>query len=168
MAELNHDALVKMITEQQWWFGASELHGILSALCSLNQARQWSSVLAMPSDDAPGKQLIPELLQHIDTRLQGSDLSFRLLLPENVTLAERAEALRDWAQGFSLASLFLREKHLLMPLSEEGQEFLHDLSEIQKLDYALQDSEENQQLLTDLEEHCRLGSLLLFAETHQK
>ena len=83
-------------------------------------------------------------------------------MPEDGTLAARAEALAAWAQGFTVAI------HWLQPeLEDDARAFLADLEEIGKLDYDLDDNEENRRQLTSLEEHCRMGALLIYTENHK-
>ena len=140
-AQPRYDALADLIAAREWWFAASEAHGILSALIACNH----------------------RLSLQIEETLAADALAYQLLLPEDGALAARAEALAAWAQGFTVAV------HWLHPaLDEDARAFLADLEEIGKLDYDLEDNEDNRRQLISLEEHCRMGALLIYAECHQK
>lgn len=158
-----YDALAALIATREWWFGASEVQGILSALVACNQGGRWAEILfAQGEIDTIAHEAFDRLSLQIEETLAADALSYQLLLPEDSTLAARAEALAVWAQGFAVAI------HWLQPeLEDDARAFLADLEEIGKLDYDLDDNEENRRQLTSLEEHCRMGALLIYTECHK-
>ncbi len=158
-----YDALAALIAAREWWFGASEVQGILSALVACNQGGRWAEILfAQGEIDSIAHEAFDRLSLQIEETLAADALSYQLLLPEDGTLAARAEALAAWAQGFTVAI------HWLQPeLEDDARAFLADLEEIGKLDYNLDDNEENRRQLTSLEEHCRMGALLIYTENHK-
>ncbi len=158
-----YDALAALIATREWWFGASEVQGILSALVACNQGGRWAEILfAQGEIDTIAHEAFDRLSRQIEETLAADALSYQLLLPEDGTLAARAEALAAWAQGFTVAI------HWLQPeLEDDARAFLVDLEEIGKLDYDLDDNEENRRQLTSLEEHCRMGALLIYTENHK-
>ena len=158
-----YDALAALIATREWWFGASEVQGILSALVACNQGGRWAEILfAQGEIDTIAHEAFDRLSRQIEETLAADALSYQLLLPEDGTLAARAEALAAWAQGFAVAI------HWLQPeLEDDARAFLADLEEIGKLDYDLDDNEENRRQLTSLEEHCRMGALLIYTENHK-
>ena len=158
-----YDALAALIAAREWWFGASEVQGILSALVACNQGGRWAEILfAQGEIDSIAHEAFDRLSLQIEETLAADALSYQLLLPEDGTLAARAEALAAWAQGFTVAI------HWLQPeLEDDARAFLADLEEIGKLDYDLDDNEENRRQLTSLEEHCRMGALLIYTENHK-
>ena len=158
-----YDALAALIATREWWFGASEVQGILSALVACNQGGRWAEILfAQGEIDSIAHEAFDRLSRQIEETLAADALSYQLLLPEDGTLAARAEALAAWAQGFTVAI------HWLQPeLEDDARAFLVDLEEIGKLDYDLDDNEENRRQLTSLEEHCRMGALLIYTECHK-
>jgi len=158
-----YDALAALIATREWWFGASEVQGILSALVACNQGGRWAEILfAQGEIDSIAHEAFDRLSRQIEETLAADALSYQLLLPEDGTLAARAEALAAWAQGFTVAI------HWLQPeLEDDARAFLVDLEEIGKLDYDLDDNEENRRQLTSLEEHCRMGALLIYTENHK-
>ena len=139
-AQPRYDALADLIAAREWWFAASEAHGILSALIACNHGGRWPEILfAQGEVDAIAHEAFDRLSLQIE------------------------EALAAWAQGFTVAV------HWLHPaLDEDARAFLADLEEIGKLDYDLEDNEDNRRQLISLEEHCRMGALLIYAECHQK
>ena len=158
-----YDALAALIAAREWWFGASEVQGILSALVACNQGRRWAEILfAQGEIDTIAHEAFDRLSLQIEEALAADALSYQLLLPEDGTLAARAEALAAWAQGFAVAIHWLQPK-----LEDDARAFLADLEEIGKLDCDLDDSEENRRQLTSLEEHCRMGALLIYTENHK-
>lgn len=158
-----YDTLAALIATREWWFGASEVQGILSALVACNQGGRWAEILfAQGEIDSIAHEAFDRLSRQIEETLAADALSYQLLLPEDGTLAARAEALAAWAQGFTVAI------HWLQPeLEDDARAFLADLEEIGKLDYDLDDNEENRRQLTSLEEHCRMGALLIYTENHK-
>ena len=158
-----YDALAALIATREWWFGASEVQGILSALVACNQGGRWAEILfAQGEIDTIAHEAFDRLSRQIEETLAADALSYQLLLPEDGDLAARAEALAAWAQGFTVAI------HWLQPeLEDDARAFLADLEEIGKLDYDLDDNEENRRQLTSLEEHCRMGALLIYTENHK-
>ena len=158
-----YDALAALIATREWWFGASEVQGILSALVACNQGGRWAEILfAQGEIDSIAHEAFDRLSLQIEETLAADALSYQLLLPEDGTLAARAEALAAWAQGFAVAIHWLQPK-----LEDDARAFLADLEEIGKLDCDLDDSEENRRQLTSLEEHCRMGALLIYTENHK-
>ena len=142
----HYDALEALIRERGWWFAASEAHGMQSALVACGSGARWPEILfAQGEVDALAREAFDRLAAQIEETLAGEALDYQLLLPEEGTLAARAEALVAWVQGFTVAA------HWLNP----------------KLDDRLADSEENRQMLTGLEEHCRMGALMLYAYCHR-
>lgn len=167
MNKLNEQALQTLISQHQWWFTPSELHGILTALTVFNRIADWPAILSLGNDEY-ANQLIPELQQHIESSLASNELNYQLLLADDTQISDYAESLAMWAQGFSLALNYLREQSHLSKLDTSSQDFCNDLAEIGKLDSAIPDSEENRQKLIELEEHARMGALMVFASTHKK
>lgn len=157
----DHAAWQQYIDEQEWWFSASELHGILSALLAFNQNNAKDALLGGNIGETA---FLSELSPHIEQALSGESLSYQLLLPEESNNAQRAEALVQWVQGFLLATGYC-EKTAALQLDSDAQGFVNDLRAFANLDTMIDDSEESQTELMALEEHCRMGALLLYANS---
>ena len=88
------------------------------------------------------------------------DFQFQLLLPdENDPLAERAQALSEWCEGFTqgitLAGIDYNQLQ-----EEDAQEALQHLTEFAQLDYhALQIEEEDEHALMEVSEYARMAVL---------
>lgn len=164
MSTLDYDRLSHLIKQQRWWFCAAELHGILTALIAIDAQNQSYALLSLNAQNKIASELISRLSKNIEDSLSGSDLDFELLLPEEKSLSERAEALAFWAEGFYLALEYTQK---INQLDEDCQDFIHDISEIARLDSHLFASEQNEQMLDTLKEHCRMGALMLYAACHR-
>ncbi|MDO5091169.1 MAG: UPF0149 family protein [Cardiobacteriaceae bacterium] len=160
----NHAALQNLVEQHEWWFTASEAHGILSALVAFHHA---DAAPALLGDAASVGDWLPALLRRLDEALSGDELAYQLWLPENADSAQRAEALVQWTLGFLLATNYC-ERNFALKLDSEAQDFVNDLQAISQLDTDIDDSEDNQAELTDLEEHCRMGALLLYATSRTR
>ena len=113
-----YDALAALIATREWWFGASEVQGILSALVACNQGGRWAEILfAQGEIDSIAHEAFDRLSLQIEETLAADALSYQLLLPEDGTLAARAEALAAWAQGFAVAIHWLQPKTTPAPSS---------------------------------------------------
>lgn len=157
----SHSSLHALANEQEWWFAASECHGILSALVALTHQNGWRDILF--AGNAPtSAAFIPAWCDNLDAALASPELAYRLLLPEDGNCRDRAQALVQWTEGFLLAVHYLQRTHDLR-LDAEEQAFIEDLQQLATLDSDLADDEDNLRQLTDLEEHCRMGVLMLHA-----
>lgn len=160
---LDYAAMQMLIEHQDWWFTPAEAHGMLTALVAGNHADDWQILLFPGTNiDDTAKKTMRALIAHIDQALAKNDLRFQLMLPEDATPSERAEALTFWVQGFKIAITSLRERNLIK-LDKDCLEFIADLDAFAELDTQLPDNDENLLLLAELEEHCRMGALMLYA-----
>ena len=160
----DHSSLQNLIDQHEWWFGASEAHGILSALVAFNHADAATTLLG--NQAANGKWL-PLFCRHLDEALSGEELAYQLLLPDGDDNAKYAESLVQWVQGFLLATGYC-QRTFSLHLDEEAQDFMNDLKAISQLDTDIDDSEDNQAELAELVEHCRMGALLLYAASRTR
>ena len=162
---LDYAAMQMLIEHQGWWFAPAEAHGMLTALVAGNHADDWQFLLFPGTTiDETAKKTMQALIAHIDQSLAGNDLRFQLMLPQDTTPSERAEALTFWVQGFKIAINSLRERNLVK-LDEDCLDFIADLEAFAELDTQLPESDENLLLLAELEEHCRMGALMIYAYT---
>lgn len=160
-ATFDYAMLRDHIDEEGWWFAASEVHGILSALVALNHADAWREMLFAGRPPASADFFAP-FCKDLEAVLASDDLAYALLLPEEGSCAARAEALVQWAEGFLLAVHFCKQ-HFAVSLDAQAQGFVTDVTEIATLDTDVGEDEESQTALTDVEEHCRLGVMMLYA-----
>jgi uncharacterized protein YgfB (UPF0149 family) len=144
----------------------SELHG---ALCG------WLAGGGKNAPDWPARVLVddqlsvPEAGSTLDelrlasaAQLEDRDFDFDLLLPEDVSLSERAEGLFGWCRGF--LGGFGLAAGAEPPLSEEGQEALNDMARLAQASAESSDDEEDEDALAELEEFVRVAVLLLHGD----
>lgn len=118
-----------------------------------------------PRDEESAERFLAWRRQTLDA-LAASDLDFEPLLPDELfSLAERAQGLKDWTQGF----LEVVEDAGDAPRREWSaalREALEDLEGLAAMEADLEDSTENENDLFALIEHARLAAMLLYTELH--
>ncbi|OHV09014.1 UPF0149 family protein [Kushneria phosphatilytica] len=99
-------------------------------------------------------------------RLSAAEMSFEPLLPDELfSLSERAQALREWCQGFNEVVEDVDEE-------QRGQwpamltEALGDLGQMTAIETDLADTRENENDLFALTDHARMAALMLYTEQH--
>lgn len=146
----------------------SELHGSLCGYLAgggtLN-ADGWLRQLALDDDgaSASGSDALDRLRSATLAQLTAQDFDFQLLLPDDdAPLAERADALIAWCNGF------LGGFGLAAPesdaLSDEAAEALHDLGRIAASDLAYDESDADEDALAEIVEFVRVAALLLHGD----
>ena len=144
----------------------SELHGVMCGyLCAgaTNEGEAYLRALITNKNDPDLRRAALALfgVYAISQQQMGSfDFQFQLLLPdENDPLAERAQALSEWCEGFTqgitLAGIDYNQLQ-----EEDAQEALQHLTEFAQLDYhALQIEEEDEHALMEVSEYARMAVL---------
>ncbi|MBT4605776.1 MAG: UPF0149 family protein, partial [Thiotrichales bacterium] len=98
-------------------------------------------------------------------QLNDAELHFQLLLPEEVSLVERTEALAAWCEGFLYGYGIAVANRKENP-GETERELLQDLMEISRASFEGEESDEDEMDFIQIVEHIRMGALLLYEETH--
>jgi len=150
---------------------AAEAHGILAgALCSSRDYGLIEWLGEILPDDAPDTEALQSpVLQNIYSSmvrtLVGSDADFEPLLPDDdAPLAERADALSHWCQGF-LYGLGSGTTPDPGNVSIEAGEIIRDFTEITHVGVdADEQNEENEVAFAEVVEFVRVGVQLLFVE----
>lgn len=147
---------------------ASECHGILcGALCvhDVYSAESWLRDVSpeQTPDAAPGP--FASLVSETMADLRGDQMRFGLLLPDDsVPIAERAESLGSWCEGF-LYGLTTSGNIQQVKLSDDVEEILRDFAEISRAAPDDGDSdEENEAAYAELVEFVRVGAQLVHDE----
>jgi yecA family protein len=149
----------------------SELHGILSGMVTGGMHldnQDWINSLAdfINSGDKfpePVDTLIYQVYETTVEQLLDGEFSFSMLLPDDLApIAERAQSLISWVQGFLLG--FGVQQEGQHSLSDEIKEALADFSEIAKMESDMPESEESEQALFEVEEYVRISAMLCFTE----
>lgn len=118
-----------------------------------------------PRDEPSAERFLAWRRQTLDA-LTAAELDFEPLLPDELfSLAERAQGLKEWTQGF----LEVIEDAGAEPAetwSSALREALQDLQALASLEADLDESAENENDLFALTEHARLAAMLLYTEQH--
>lgn len=153
--------------------GASGAHGLLCGLICAGEreiqqklSTEWFYIRA---GDDPAvyecQQSIDKLAQEIYSSVEGVDIGFPLLLPnDSDQLQLRATAVRDWCDGF-LYGVGLVELKGKDKLPSQVQEALNDISEISRMDVdAIVGDEEEEAALTEVTEFIWVAAMLVHDE----
>ena len=153
----------------------AEAQGLLCGLLPLSGRdvrQQWIEELldtdaSASSIDVQGA--LAELYTETLSSLEDSDFDFTPLLQDDKRpIAQRAQALCDWCQGF-LYGLGLVGVNLEKELTNQGREALKDLTEITRMDVeGAEDNEEHEDGFTELEEFVKVAVLLVYEELASK
>jgi hypothetical protein len=149
----------------------AEAHGTLAgALCSSRNYGLIEWLREILPDDSPDHAALqaPVLKKVYDSMVRtlvGNDADFAPLLPDDdAPLAERADALSLWCQGF-LYGLGSGATSDPGTVSTEAGEIIRDFTEITHVGVdAGEESEENEIAFAEVVEFVRVGVQLLFVE----
>lgn len=150
----------------------SEFHGLLCGqLCggARHNPEQWLDLVCelLGLEQRPGgkkKDTLVECYYSCLTEISDPDFAFDLLMPdEQVSIAERTEALGHWCQGF-LAGFGLVPGVNETDLSENVSAALKDFSAISQVDINSDDDDSGESDLMEVSEYVRVAVLLVFAE----
>lgn len=153
----------------------SELHGSLCGYLSgggQDDAGDWLQRLALDVDRAPVPGgALDQLRTATLAQFEAQDFDFQLLLPsDDAPLADRADALIAWCNGF-LGGLGLAAP-ASDALSGEATEALQDIGRIAASDLAYEETEADEDALAEIVEFVRVAALLLHGDivlgTHRK
>lgn len=169
--ELSFELIANELLVNKVTSDPSELHGILCGMVSggMNLDNQdWINSLAdfiNAGEKFPEEvdSLIYQVYEASVEQLLDGEFSFSMLLPDDLApIAERAQSLLSWVQGFLLG--FGVQQEGQHSISDEVKEALTDFSEIAKMDSAMSESEESEQALFEVEEYVRISTMLCFSE----
>ncbi|WP_020682444.1 UPF0149 family protein [Marinobacterium rhizophilum] len=153
----------------------AELHGLLSGALVAGARPDPAAWLQLAATfleigdftQETSKVRLLEMFQHALTQLEGTELDFDLMLPDDDELLSlRAACLGQWCQGF-LSGFGQYGKQTDDSLSKESREVLTDLSEIAQIVADDDDGEEGESNLMEVEEYVRMAALMLFAECNK-
>lgn len=161
-----------LIAEDSMTSSAAELHGLLCGYLSAGARfshEEWLK-LAMELTDISdfrhesSKLAFTDLYDGVVAQLEQHDFGFQLMLPDDdLSMAERAEALGCWCQGF-LSGFGLHGGHTNESLSSELKEALADMAQIAQIELEPETDEESEAGLMELQEYVRMSSLMIFGE----
>ncbi|WP_456268915.1 UPF0149 family protein [Kushneria sp. AK178] len=99
-------------------------------------------------------------------RLDAQEMSFEPLLPDELfSLAERAQSLALWCQGFHdvVGEVDPDQRSTWSTPLQEG---VSDIEQLSRIDDDIEESSENENDLFALTEHARMTALMLYVEQH--
>ncbi len=167
-AEIYRD-LDRRLRGSQWRGGASEAHGLLSALACRGVpdggivGKAWLFQLSEQAD----LDLLEGMYGLILRDLQSDGFGFNLLLADDgFSDAQRIESLADWCAGFIQGFLHDADgKTLLDGIPKRARESVNDIMEISRVDSDSDPaSEENERQLVEIEEYLRVAVQVIFEE----
>jgi len=156
----------------------AEAHGAFCGRACLSGAaalQDWIADIAGERD--PADVLAGEQVQALQSfaatsllRLEGRQMDFRLLLPdEEVAIEERTSNLADWCHGFmhGLSSAGGADQGTYSDALDSGviKEIIEDFSEITRAAVDPDNSDEIEQAFAELEEYVRVSVQLVYEET---
>ncbi len=165
---LEFDAVQSALEKLNANVDAAETHGTLCGL--LLDGSDMATWLKHSLDNLPDAgdvlaaeqlKLLKELFQQSCEQMNTDDLSFELLLPEEIDdFGNRLLGLSSWCQGFlyAVGIIGLGKRG---ELDEVSQECLADLLEISKLDHQQTGDDESEQQFLEVAEHVRMSVLML-------
>ncbi|WP_027965700.1 UPF0149 family protein [Halomonas halocynthiae] len=149
------------------------LDGRLSAGLALHDlsAEAWLEAVCLnlgveqPRDQASAEHLLGWRRQALEG-LSASELKFEPLLPDELfSLAEQAQGLKEWTQGF-LEVIDDTDEKTSARWSNDLREAIDDLRGLGEMETDIDDSAENEGDLFSLAEHARMAAMLLYTEQH--
>lgn len=177
MSKPDYDDIAAALSRANASTTAAECHGTLCGMYSvtgqgckmewLNQALSECD----PSDALTGecRSSLISLYDETSAALEGQELNFRLLLPNDETDIElRTEQLAEWCQGF-LFGMSTQGIEDIKTLPPEVSEIVGDFTEITKAAFDRDDDiEVSEQAYTDLTEFVRIGVQLVLENLNPK
>lgn len=169
MSQANYTEIQRVLSQERSLADAAEAHGTLTGcLCATVGYRfdDWLlEILPEGRADALATATLRDLYRETAGALEGSDMEFELLLPEEASpLDERAAALAQWCQGF-LYGLGTSAIQDAGGLPGDIGEIVRDLTEITRAGVdSGQSDESNESAYAELVEFVRVGVQLVFEE----
>ena len=185
-AEIYRD-LDRRLKASRWNSGASEAHGLLSALACLGipgeqlRAKAWLFQLSEKTD----LDLLEGLYGLILRDLQSDGFEFNLLLPDGACLdgtcsdAQSIESLADWCGGFVQGFLH-DDAERLDGVPDPVRESVNDIMEISRMEVEARvdagvdtgvdagAGEETEKQLVEIEEYLRVAIQVIFEELNPR
>jgi uncharacterized protein YgfB (UPF0149 family) len=171
MLPATYDEFERVLRDARALPEPAEAHGTLAgALCSSRDYGLIEWLREILPDDSPEEQALQSsVLQNVYSSmvgtLAGNDADFEPLLPDDESpLAQRADALSQWCQGF-LYGLGSGNTSDPGQVSVEAAEIIRDFTEITHVGVdSDEENEENEVAYAEVVEFVRVGVQLLFSE----
>ena len=162
------DALLRVDAD----FSAAEVHGINSAVLSINNNYDLQALKTqlIPGDERDvhyqeASRLLAELYSATSGQLNSGDLQFELLQPgEQDSLEARLQGVQKWCQGFAYG-LAISGLKTMSDLPEDSREWTQDVIQIGASgEFDLEDEDASEAALVDITEFLRVGVMMMNEE----
>lgn len=169
---MTFDELTRLLEVEGFEENTAELHGILCGRLAggerlVGDGLREALIQSLESDEELIDNALADLTQLYQlslAALSDSSFAFSPLLPDDDRpLAERVEALSQWAQGF-LDGLVDAGLSGDSTLSDDASDALGDIVAIAHAVYDGQGDNEDETDFAELEEYIRIAVILIFAE----
>jgi yecA family protein len=169
--ELSYENFTAMLKQHNIIVDASEVQGILCGMLGggMNiDDQEWIQALAdmiNQGDEIPPfvQGQIELMFNKICQEFIEADFALQLCLPSDLSSINiRGAAFVNWVHGFLLG--FGLHQNDLTGCSAETKEALEDLSDIAKLEDAMEENEESEQAFFEVIEYVRISAMLCFNE----
>lgn len=177
-ALFDYDDWTHKLDQNAMMASAAELHGLIAGMLSAGMQADAGMMLPVLHDflndgqavNAELKSQIGLLITETAGQLKDEELGFALLLPnDDEALAERLEALVEWAQSFLVG--FAISQPNLSVFSADVREAIEQLTEVTRIDVYTQDDSsdaENEESYFLVLEHVRVLVMTCFNEVGEK
>lgn len=175
---LNYDHWTSQLDQHSVMASAAEVQGLIAGMLSAGIPADAGTILPVLYDflndgqalNTHLKGLIEQLIAETAKQLAEEDYSLQLLLPsDDDAMAERLEAMIEWAQAF-LVGFAIQQTDLSL-VSPDVREAIDQLTEVTRIDIYTEDDvsdAENEESYFLVLEHMRLLVLTCFNEVGQK
>lgn len=175
---LNYDHWTSQLDQHSVMASAAEVQGLIAGMLSAGIPADAGTILPVLYDflndgqalNVNLKGLIEQLIAETAKQLSEEDYSMQLLLPsDDDAMAERLEAMIEWAQAF-LVGFAIQQTDLSL-VSPDVREAIDQLTEVTRIDIYTEDDAsdvENEESYFLVLEHLRLLVLTCFTEVGQK
>lgn len=175
---LNYDHWTSQLDQHSVMASAAEVQGLIAGMLSAGIPADAGTILPVLYDflndgqalNVHLKGLIEQLIAETAKQLAEEDYSLQLLLPsDDDAMAERLEAMIEWAQAF-LVGFAIQQTDLSL-VSPDVREAIDQLTEVTRIDIYTEDDAsdaENEESYFLVLEHMRLLVLTCFNEVGQK
>lgn len=167
----NYENMTQLLHQHNVIVDASEVQGILCGMLAggMNlDDQEWIPTLSDMINQSetlpePVEQSIVQMFNQVCQQFVEADFALQICIPnDSESINKRGSAFVNWVQGFLLG--FGLHQNDLTTCSQEAKEALEDLSQIAKLDEAMEDNEESEQAFFEVVEYVRISAMLCFNE----
>ena len=168
---MDHQQLMRVLSEHDFTDTASELHGLLTGLIAGGMFKGSDDYLEHMAElfnngltiKGSLKSAADKVVTQIFSQLESEDMSFELLLmDEDEILSEQAEELINWVQYFLVGFGF--NKRDLKTASNDIREVVEDFTNITRMDAEIDNTNENQADFYEIIEFVRVSAVLVHQE----